>query len=102
MFRWILLFQFVLVTADLILSLGITEKRLALSTCFTPSLQVVVQINRQVLQSLCLRLQAWLVCKQCWLMSYWVLCSAADLHWSSQVSRVVQRERGNILYGTFG
>lgn len=77
-------------------------KRLALSICFTPCLQVVVQINRQMVQSLCSGLQARPVCRQCWLISSWGLCSAAGWHWSSQVGRVVQREKGNILYGTFG
>lgn len=93
--------QFVPVSSDLILSLGITGKRLALSVCFTPSVGVIVQINRQLLQSLFLGLQAQLVCRQCWLMSYWVLYSAAagtdHPRWT-----VVQKERGNILYGTFG
>lgn len=89
------MFQFVPVSSDLVLSLGITEKRLALSVCFTPSVQVIVQINRQVLQSLCLGLQACPVCRQCWPMSYWVLCSAAGWLWSFQVSaRVVQEGKG--------
>lgn len=42
---WTLLFQFVPIISDLVLSLSISEKRLSLSICFTPCLQVVVQIN---------------------------------------------------------
>lgn len=75
---WTLLFQFVPVTSDLGLSLSTSAK------------------------SLCSGLRAWPVCRQCWLLSYWGLCSAAGWHSSSQVGTVVQRERGNILYGTFG
>lgn len=45
------LFQFVPIASESVLSLGITEKRLALSICFTPSLQVFVRMNRQVLHA---------------------------------------------------